>query len=152
MLTVRGRDELLSSSPRELGASRWIAVEQSRIEGFADVTDDHAWIHVDIERARREMPGGRTIAHGFLSLSLLPKLLDDLIRVEGVDKGYNYGLEGLRFLAPVPSGARIRLVGTLESTEARGARDVRVVYDCRLEIEGAERPAIVAKWLALYVF
>jgi acyl dehydratase len=152
MLEVFGRAALLASAPCDLGTSSWESLEQQRIDSFADATRDHAWIHVDVERARREMPGGVTIAHGFLSLSLLPHLLDQLIQVRGCDKAFNYGMEGLRFLAPVPCGSRIRLAAGVQSAEPRGKFDAKVVFDCRVEIEHEARPALVAKWIALYLF
>ncbi|MBM3558661.1 MAG: MaoC family dehydratase, partial [Alphaproteobacteria bacterium] len=111
--------ELLDRVGGDLGASPWLTVDQAMIDAFADATGDHQWIHVDTARAAREMPGGVTIAHGFLVLSLFARLIGAVYRVDGVRQTINYGIDRLRFTAPVPAGSRIRLrlaVAAVEET------------------------------------
>src|SRR5699024_7038109 len=105
----------------------WFTVDQQRINAFADVTEDHQWIHLDVERARRETPWGSTIAHGFLTLSLLPALTHPIYRVEGVKARINYGLDKVRFLAPVPAGARIRARVALTAIEPQGEERYKIM-------------------------
>ncbi len=137
---------------RELGVSDWIAIDQARIDQFADCTEDHQWIHVDAERARRESPYGTTIAHGFLTLSLLPKLRMDLGLVpDGVAHALNYGLDRLRFLNPVKTGARIRVRVTLLSVTNKGASRTLLKTQNTVEIEGEEKPALIAETLSLLI-
>jgi acyl dehydratase len=137
---------------RELGVSDWITVDQGRIDGFADQTGDHQWIHVDVERARRESPLGSTIAHGYLTLSLAAACQLELgIVPAGVRQALNYGLGRVRFLAPVRAGARIRDQVVLLGVEAKG--DGHLVLKTRntIEIEGETTPALIAETLALLV-
>ncbi|WP_431246468.1 MaoC family dehydratase [Leifsonia xyli] len=131
-----------------LGPSDWIEVSQSRIDTFADATDDHQWIHVDVERAK-DGPFGGPIAHGFLTLSLLIPLWTDLFDVEGVSAKVNYGLDRVRFTSPVRAGSRIRLAATIAAVEAvKGGYQLGV--SCTIDIEGAGRPAVVADFLARF--
>ena len=141
--------ELLAAGERELGSSDWWTVEQRHIDGFADATGDHQWIHVDPERAASG-PFGTTVAHGYLSLSLLPVLLHGLIEVSDASVGINYGIERVRFTSPVPSGARVRLDAKLLGAEEK---PTGVLYrvGVAVEIEGAERPALVGEVLYLAV-
>ncbi len=127
----------------------WLAVEQDRIDAFADATGDHQWIHVDPGRAAAG-PFGGTIAHGYLTLSLLPSLTQGLFAIGGLSMSVNYGLDRLRFLQPVRAGSRVRAVVELVSAEAT-ARGVRAGYDVTVEIEGAAKPALVARTITLYV-
>ncbi len=148
-LTVAKPQELLSHVGRELGPSEWMTVDQAMIDKFADATGDHQWIHVDVERARREMPGGKTIAHGYLTLSLVPRLAATLVKVDQVKRGVNYGSNRVRFIAPVPAGARVRLrlkIGKVEPVEGNG---VRVTNEVTMEVEGQERPALVAEIMSV---
>jgi acyl dehydratase len=132
----------------DLGASSWIEITQEDIEKFADATRDHQWIHVDPERAARG-PFGSTIAHGYLTLGLVIPLWSELLQVERVGMSVNYGLNKLRFPAPVPVGSRIRLLGRLASaSEVPGG--VQVVADLTMEIDGSEKPALAAE--AVYRF
>ncbi|WP_024354854.1 MaoC family dehydratase [Brevundimonas naejangsanensis] len=131
---------------RDLGVSDWLSLDQARIARFADATDDHQWIHVDVERASREMGG--LIAHGFLTLSLLPRLQDDLLRIEGADKVLNVGVNKVRFVSPAPSGARLRLRQTVAAVETR-AGGWQIVSDCVIEGEGLEKPLCVAQSVML---
>lgn len=146
--TVTGIAELLSLGPVDLGHSSWLAVTQERVNTFADATDDHQWIHVDPERAATG-PFGGTIAHGYLTLSLLIPLWSELLTVEGVAMAVNYGLNKVRFPAPVPVGSRIRVRGVIASVaEVKGGAEV--VVDLTVEIQGMDKPACVAQ--AVYRF
>lgn len=145
MRVFDGVDQLRAAVGTGVGVSGWITVEQSRIDTFADATDDHQWIHVDEGRAA-EGPFGATIAHGFLSLSLLPVLVARVYRVEGARMAVNYGLNRVRFTAPVPVGSRVRAdVELVEVTDV--ADGVQVTSKVTVEIEGSQRPALVAEWL-----
>lgn len=137
--------DLPSLPGADLGRSEWFAVDQARVNAFADATDDHQWIHVDTARAAAE---GGTIAHGFLTLSLLPRLMDELLRITGVARMLNYGVNRVRFTQPVPTGARIRLQQTVKTVEPR-AGGMQVVTDCVIELEGSERPACVVESVML---
>jgi acyl dehydratase len=132
---------------RELGVSEWLVVDQARIERFADVTGDRQWIHVDVERAKREIGG--PIAHGLLTLSLLPVLTASVMTFQGVRRGLNYGFDKVRFLSPVPAGARIRSRHVLKAVEPK-AGGVCVTQTCTVEIEGADKPALVCDWLGVF--
>ena len=129
---------------RELGPSEWMTVDQPMIDKFADATGDHQWIHVDVERARKEMPGGKTIAHGYLTLSLVPRLAATLTRVKKRARGLNYGSNKVRFINPVPAGARIRLRQRIKNVEDIPG-GVRVTSEMTVEIEGQDKPALVAE-------
>ena len=129
----------------EIAVSPWLAVEQERIDLFARATDDHQWIHVDPERARSG-PFGGTIAHGFLTLSLLSRMMKEAVEVSGVRMSVNYGLNRVRFTAPVPSGARVRarlVLGKHEKLEG----GVQLTWSITVEREGGDRPCLVAEWL-----
>jgi acyl dehydratase len=131
-----------------LGYSEWLTVDQKRIDTFADATDDHQWIHVDPDRAK-DGPFGGTVAHGYLTLSLLIPMWSEVLDVEGVSTRVNYGLNSARFPAPVPAGSRIRLGATLlEVTPAKGG--VQVVVDAVVEIDGSAKPACVAQPVFLF--
>ncbi len=135
---------------KELGVSDWITVDQQRIDEFAACTGDHNWIHVDVARATRESPFGTTIAHGFLSLSLLPLMQAQVgARPDGVAVALNYGTDKVRFVTPVRSGARIRDRVTLVSAEDKGGGRILMATRHVVEIEGEEKPALVADTLAL---
>ena len=137
---------------RELGVSDWILVDQARIDAFAQCTGDRQWIHVDVERAKRESPFGGTIAHGYLTLSLLAALAIDIGLIPGdASVGLNYGLDKVRFMAPVKAGARVRSRLTLVSVEKRGAGRLIVKTMNELQIEGEEKPALIAETLAMLV-
>jgi acyl dehydratase len=140
--------ELPGACPVDLGATEWTRVTQERIDGFADATGDRQWIHVDPERARREAPAGTTIAHGMLTLSLAPAAIPLLLNVSDAGARLNYGLEQVRFLAPVPRDGELRLRATLAAAEPRGD-GVLYRVACELELRGAERPAAVATFLSL---
>jgi acyl dehydratase len=149
MLDVGTPKDLLQMVGRELGPSEWMTVDQAMIDKFADATGDHQWIHVDVERARREMPGGKTIAHGYLTLSLVPRMAATLLQVIKRSRGVNYGSNKVRFTNAVPSGARIRLRQRLANVEEVLGNGVRVTSEMTVEIEGQERPALVAEILSV---
>jgi acyl dehydratase len=148
-LTVERPDELLQHIGHELGPSDWLTVEQAMIDKFAEATGDHQWIHVDVDRARREMPGGKTIAHGYLTLSLVPRLAATLLTVRKRRHGLNYGSNKVRFTNPVPAGARIRLRQRLANVERVADDGIRVTSEMTVEVEGQERPALVAEILSV---
>jgi acyl dehydratase len=145
MKVFNGLDELRAAAGTQVGTGDWMTIEQARVNTFADATDDHQWIHVDEEKAKAG-PFGGTIAHGFLTLSLLPELLSHVYRVDGVTMGVNYGLNKVRFTAPVPVGNKIRaVVDIADVAEVKGG--VQVTTRMTVEIEGSERPALVAEWI-----
>ncbi|RSM90963.1 enoyl-CoA hydratase [Streptomyces sp. WAC 01325] len=147
-ITVNGLEELKKLSGTDLGTSEWIEITQSRIDTFADATDDHQWIHVDPQRAT-DGPFGTPIAHGYLTLSLFIPLFTELLDVQGVATKVNYGLNKVRFPSPVKVGSRIRLVGTLaEVEEVPGG--VQITVDGTIEIEGATKPAAVLTSLSRF--
>ena len=143
-------DELKSLAGQEVAASDWLEVTQQRINDFADATEDHQWIHVDVERAKTDSPFHSTIAHGFLTLSLLPHLAAQAFKVQGDFKmGINYGLNRLRFVSPVPAGSRVRARFTLQSVEDV-AGGIQLTWSVTCETEGGAKPALVAEWLVRY--
>jgi acyl dehydratase len=149
MLKVEKPQDLLQHVGEELGPSEWLTVTQEMIDKFADATGDHQWIHVDVERAKKEMPGGKTIAHGYLTLSLLPRLAPTLMKVEKRRRGLNYGSNRVRFTAPVPAGGRVRLRQKLVKVEPVEDNGVRVTSEMTMEVEGNSRPAMVAETLGV---
>jgi acyl dehydratase len=146
---IESINELQTRVGQEVAVSDWLEVTQARIEQFAEATDDRQWIHTDPERAARESPFKTTIAHGFLTLSLLSRLAMSTIAVGGVRMGINYGLNRVRFVSPVPSGARIRASFTLAAIEEiKGG--VQAQWNVTVEREGSDKPACVAEWLVRY--
>jgi acyl dehydratase len=140
-------EELRSLAGREVAVSDWFEVTQDRINLFADATGDHQWIHVDVERAKAESPYGDTIAHGFLTLSLLPQLMSQTVKIKiPIKLGVNYGLNKVRFPSAVPAGSKIRGRAVLQSVEEiEGGQ--QLVWSLTVEREGAEKPCCVAEWL-----
>ena len=130
-------------------AEGWFTVAQARIDAFADTTDDHQWIHVDPVRAVAG-PFGATVAHGYLTLALIPSLTDGLVEVGGTGLVVNYGLDRVRFLQPVTAGSRVRATSTVTSAEPT-PQGVRATFTVTVEIEGATRPALIAETVVLYV-
>jgi len=151
MEIYRGVADLQAAIGRELGPTEWFPIEQSRVNGFADDTEDHQWIHVDPERAAAG-PYGATIAHGFLTLSLVPYFMSKLRRVEGARMAVNYGLDRVRFPAPVRVGSRIRARASLIDVRSIGADAVQVVSRVTVEVEGEDKPACVADQVGRYYF
>ncbi|HKU10250.1 MAG TPA: MaoC family dehydratase [Sinomonas sp.] len=141
-------DKLLTMTGADLGATDWLEITQDRVNLFADATDDRQWIHVDPVRAQ-EGPFGAPIAHGFLTLSLLIPFWGELFDVEGVTTKVNYGLDRVRFTSPVKVGSKVRMAGQIaEVTEVKGGAQIKV--NATIEIEGQERPAVVAEFLARF--
>ena len=132
-----------------LPAGAWTPVTQEMIDDFARATGDHQWIHTDVEKARKHSPFKTTIAHGFLSVSLLSKLLGDLLVVRSVAMGVNYGLNKVRFPSPVPSGSRVRLLVKVACIEPYGKNGLKITWDCTLELEDSPKPACVAEFVSL---
>jgi acyl dehydratase len=143
-------DELRAGVGEQLGYSDWLEVEQKRIDLFAEATGDHQWIHVDPERAASG-PFGTTIAHGYLTLSLLPTFVPQVLRVEGMKMGINYGANKVRFPAPVPVGSRLRATAVLQNVEDAGG-GVQVTALVTVEREGCDKPVCVAESVSRYFF
>jgi acyl dehydratase len=144
-------DQLRAMVGQELGVSGWIVVDQHRIDQFAQCTGDRQWIHVDPERARRESPFRTTIAHGYLTLSVIGALSQEMgVIPENTQAAFNYGLDRVRFLAPVRVGSRIRLRATLISMEDKGPGQYLMKFSNTIEIEGEEKPALLAETLAMF--
>jgi acyl dehydratase len=141
--------DLVARVGEKLGASDWFTIEQRHLDDFARLTGDDFWIHVDHERAARDMPGGKTIAHGLFVLSLVPALQRQIFRIEQRGKGLNYGSDRVRYTAPVPVGSRVRLHQTLTGAERVG-NATRMTTHCVMEVEGSERPAFVADLIVLF--
>ncbi len=149
MIEVERPADLARYVGQEIGVSDWFAVDQAMIDKFAEATGDHQWIHVDVERARREMPGGKTIAHGYLTLSLVPRLAATLIRVNKRSRGLNYGSNRVRFTGQVAAGSRVRLRQKIKSVEPVAGGGVRITSESTMEVEGAARPALVAETISM---
>jgi acyl dehydratase len=127
-----------------LGVSDWVTISQERIDRFADATDDRQWIHVDVERARREGPWKQTIAHGYLTLALVPELLSRLLVIHGWKRAVNTGIDKLRFSAPVLSGSRVRLRAEIKDVRDVPPNALRITFAVRIEVEGNAKPALMA--------
>ena len=132
----------------EIGVSEWVKVDQDRVNKFADATGDHQWIHVDVERAKRELPTKGTIAHGYLTLSLIPMLASQILHIDGVSRGINYGSNKIRFINMVPTGSRVRARQKLLSAEPKSG-GLQLTNEVTIEIEGQDRPACVAETIGL---
>jgi acyl dehydratase len=146
MTTITGLDQLKDAEGQELGASEWHEVTQKDIDAFADVTGDHQWIHVDPERAR-DTPFGGTIAHGYYTLSLAPRFSEQILKLEGFAFGINYGLNKVRFPAPLPVGSRVRMRGRVASVEPIPG-GAQLALELTFEREGGDKPVCVAETLA----
>ena len=145
-------EELQANVGKNVGESPWRTVDQQRIDGFAELTEDPQWIHTDPERAAKESPFGATIAHGFLSLSLLSAMaIDVLPTIKGQVMGINYGFDKVRFLNPVRSGSQVRGHFKLAGVEPRGDNQLLIRYAISVEIDGVDKPAIACEWLSLIV-
>ena len=135
----------------EVGLSDWVVIDQHRIDQFAEATGDYQWIHVDTERAAREMPDGKTISHGYLTLALIPALTGKFIEVKNLERAINFGLNKVRFYAPVPVGARLRARATVLQARRR-AGALLLTSEIRVEMEDSRKPACVAETLGMYFF
>src|SRR5436309_13643633 len=149
MLEVERAGDMKAYEGQEIGVSDWYIVTQEQIDKFADATGDHQWIHVDVERAAKEMPGGKTIAHGWLTLSLVPRLASTLYTVKHRSRGLNYGANRVRFTGMVPAGGRIRLRLKLKSVEPIDNGGTRITSEGTMELEGNERPVLVAETIGV---
>ena len=146
---IRSIDDARALEGTEVGLSDWEAIDQHRIDQFAEATTDHQWIHVDTERAAREMPDGKTIAHGYLTLSLIPALTGNFLEFEKLERAINFGTNKVRFYTPVPAGARVRARGTVLQARSRGGA-LLLTSEVRIEVEGERKPACVAETLGMY--
>ena len=145
-------EELQSRIGQSLGESQWRTVDQTRIDGFADLTEDPQWIHTDPQRAAKESPFGATIAHGFLSLSLLSAMaMDVLPTIRGQVMGINYGFDKVRFMNPVREGSKIRGKFTLMEVKQRSDNEWQLRHGVEVEIESQDKPALIAEWLSLAI-
>lgn len=150
-LVINSYEEFAAHLGEELGVSDWLEIDQDRINRFADATLDHQWIHVNEERARRESPYGGTIAHGYLTLSLLPHLWEQILQVNNIKMLVNYGIEKMRFMQVVPTGSRIRLVAKLYNiSNLRGICKTEISF--KIEIENQRKPALEGTAIFLYYF
>ncbi len=148
MREVTSVEELKSLIGQEVAVSDWVAISQERVNMFADATGDHQWIHIDVERSRKESPYGGTIAHGFLTLSLLPMLMESAVSMPMSKMGVNYGLNKVRFPAPVPVGSKVRARMTLQGVEdiENGAQ---IIWKVTVEREGGDKPVCIAESISL---
>ena len=144
-------DDARALEGEEVGLSDWIVIDQNRIDEFAEATTDYQWIHVDTERAKRELPTGKTIAHGYLTLSLIPALTGKFIEIRNLTRAINFGLNKVRFYTPVPSGARVRARATVLQARMR-AGALLLTSEVRIEVENERKPACVAETLGMYFF
>ena len=152
MKVISSIDDAVGLVGQELGVGEWKEIDQKRIDAFADVTEDHQWIHLDVERAKTESPYGTTIAHGFLTLSLIPALSRDNFRVDNAKMAINYGLNKVRFLAAVPAGGRIRARSELVDAEKVGDTMVNLTVRQTVELDGSDKPAAVADTIVRLIF
>jgi len=144
-------DDAKALEGEEVGLSDWAVIDQNRIDQFAEATTDYQWIHVDTERAARELPDGKTIAHGYLTLALIPALTGNFIEVQNLTRAINFGVNKVRFYTPVPSGARVRArVTVLQARKRAGA--LLLTSEVRIEVDGERKPACVAETLGMYFF
>src|SRR5215813_7922611 len=150
MRVFDGFEDIKMAVGTEIGASDWIEITQDRINQFAEATCDEQWIHVDQDRAKKEMPGGKTIAHGLLSISLAPMFIRSVLGLKGMRNTLNYGADRIRYLSPVPAGSRIRGRTSIAEVEDVPPDGLKVNYHLVIEIEGGQRPACVAELIALH--
>ena len=151
MHTITSIEDAKALEGLEVGVSDWIVIDQHRIDQFAEATNDHQWIHIDTERAAREMPGGKTIAHGYMTLALIPALTGGFVEVRNLERAINYGLNKVRFYAPVPVGSKMRGRATVLQARRR-AGALLLTSEVRLEVEGERKPACVAETLGMFFF
>ncbi|MBY6350030.1 MaoC family dehydratase [Rhodococcoides corynebacterioides] len=152
MRTFTSADDITGAVGETIGTSDWLEITQERVNTFADATGDHQWIHVDVERATKESPFGGPIVHGYLTLSLLPMLSWQTYAVENSRMGVNYGSNKVRYVHPVPVGSRIRLVAVLGSADTLADGAVQMTVDSTVEIEGVDKPALVAQVISRVYF
>ncbi|MDA8972398.1 MAG: MaoC family dehydratase [Saprospiraceae bacterium] len=148
-LEIENIEALMKLEGDALPQGDWIPVTQKMINAFADATLDYQWIHTDVERAKKESPFKTPIAHGFMSVSLLSKMLEEAVIIKSGKMGVNYGLNNVRFPHPVPAGSRLRLNGKINKVEAYGDNGCKIFWGCSVEIEGVEKPACVGEFISL---
>jgi len=148
---IRSIEDAKALEGREVGVSDWVTIDQARIDKFADATGDFQWIHVDQSRAERELPNGRTIAHGYLTLSLIPALTGGFVEVENLARALNFGCNKVRFYTMVPVGSRVRGRATVLQARRRGGA-LHLTSEVRIEVEGERKPACVAETIGMYFF
>jgi acyl dehydratase len=148
---IRSIDDARALIGEEVGLSDWAVIDQHRIDQFAEATADHQWIHVDTERAGREMPDGKTIAHGYLTLALIPALTGKFIKFENLARAINFGLNKVRFYTPVPVGSQLRGRASILQARQRGGA-LLLTSEIRIEVEGQQKPACVAETLGMIYF
>ncbi len=148
---IKTMDDARALVGAEIGLSDWAVIDQNRIDQFAEATTDYQWIHVDTERAARELPDGKTIAHGYLTLALIPALTGNFIEVENLKRAINFGVNKVRFYSPVPAGARVRGRATVLKAQRR-AGALLLTSEVRIEVDGERKPACVAETLGMYFF
>jgi acyl dehydratase len=151
MRAIKSIDDARQLEGEEIGLSDWAVVDQHRIDQFAEATADYQWIHVDTERAAKEMPSGKTIAHGYLTLALIPALTENFLEFENLARAINFGANKVRFYTPVPEGARVRARATILQARRR-AGALLLTSEVRIEVEGERKPACVAEILGMYFF
>ena len=152
MKVITSIDDASAAVGEELGVSDWQEIDQERINAFADATGDHQWIHIDADRAKNESPYGTTIAHGFLTLSMIPALTKDNYRVENAKMAINYGLNKVRFIAAVPSGGRIRARSELVDEAKIDETTVNMTVKHTIELDGSNKPAAIAETIVRVLF
>jgi len=151
MRAIKSIDDAKALEGEEVGLSEWTVVDQHRIDEFAEATSDYQWIHVDTERAAKEMPNGKTIAHGYLTLSLIPALTENFLEFENLARAINFGANKVRFYTPVFEGARVRArAKVLQARRRAGA--LFLTSEVRIEVDGERKPACVAETLGMYFF
>ena len=148
---IRSLEDAKALEGQEVGVSDWLTIDQERIDKFADATNDFQWIHVDQERAARELPNGKTIAHGYLTLSLIPSLTANFVHVPNLARALNFGLNKLRFYTMVPVGSRVRARATVLQARRR-AGALHLTSEIRVEVEGERKPACIAETIGMYFF
>ena len=149
--TISSFEDFKVFEGQEIGVSEWLEVTQEQIDQFADATNDHQWIHVDVDRAKKEMPGSKTIAHGYLTLSMIPTMSSSFIEFKNLERAINYGVNRVRFTNPVPVNSKIRVRATIARVRQRSGA-THVIGETTVEIQGEEKPACVAETVSLYYF
>jgi len=150
-LVIKGLADIKNHMGKSIGSSEWLTVTQQMINDFAAATGDDQWVHVDVEKAKKSLPGGKTIAHGYLTMSLVSQFFYRLIIIENIHSFFNYGINKARFITPVPEGSRIRLQATLTNAEEQPNGSVKVFFNCSVELEGSGKPAYAAELISLVV-
>lgn len=148
-LTIEHKNDLINYKRALIGPGEWITINEKMIFDFAALTGDNQWVHTDTERAKKWLPDGKIIAHGYLTLSLLSNLLYKLVEIKGIQSFVNYGMNKLRFVHPVTVDSRVRLKAKLEEVTLMENNTIQILLDCTLEIEGKDKPAYVAELIAL---